>query len=112
MGYDHTRLADEIRSRVAANPRISLALLVNALHVSRHTITRTIREYHGLTFRQLRAQSVQDAVRAELSQGRSRFVKEIAASFAYSPSSFARRVKRLTGMPPSMARRNPGREKS
>lgn len=94
MGYDYSHLVARVAIRLSEDPRLSLRRLSEELGVSRHTITRAVHEYHGVSFRQLQTKYLDDAVRRELRNRGDRFIKEVAAAFNYEPSSFSRRVRR------------------
>lgn len=94
MAYERRLIAESVHTRLCKEPRLTLAKVASDLRVSRHTITRSLMEYLGVSFRTLQGQCLK--TRAE--DIRSRNVmssKEMAYELGYnSPGAFARRLRR------------------
>jgi len=106
MSYDHAALAAFVLAKLAESPQITLVGLCRELQIDRHTLAQALSESTGQTFRQLKNQLVTEAVEIALAHGVSKSIKQAASEVGYqSASSFAKKIRRATGMTPVALRR-------
>lgn len=106
MAYHTEPLAQIVRARLALHPCLSLSEIARELGVSRHALSRALRNIHGASFRQLRCAAMSQAAESLLSDQPHKSVKEIAFSLGYrSPQAFSRFVKNKNGLSPKGIRR-------
>ena len=95
MAYERKLLAESVHTLLRHNPRLTLAQLAIDMRVDRHTISRTLTEHFGVSFRALQGQCVAKRAEEIRSKG-TRSVKEVAHELGYnSAKAFARRLQRV-----------------
>jgi AraC-like DNA-binding protein len=103
VGYDHQVICERATFLLSRDPRLTLTRLCQSLQVSRHTVTRCLRE-RGLTVRSLQAQYRARRIEEVLRTSNPDLIKQLAGRVGYSPSSFARRLRETFGATPTEVR--------
>jgi methylphosphotriester-DNA--protein-cysteine methyltransferase len=114
MTYDAPSLADLVRRCLEAAPLTPLSAISQASRIDRHTLTRALREVHGLTFREMRADILRRRVASVKTADPPRSVKEIAFELGYrAANSLSRQRRGVNGRrptsPPSRGKDRQGR---
>jgi AraC-like DNA-binding protein len=105
VSYDTRLLVREISARLAETPCTSLGQLSKDLCVSRRTIESVIKAVTGKTFRELQSHAMFVRVRRILESHPTVAIKELSFTVGYrSARSFARSIKRQSGMTPQQYR--------
>ncbi len=92
--YDAWYLTQFVRRCLENAPLTSLTQMARAANVDRHTLTRALRTAEGLTFRQLRSDTLRRRIAVARTTAPPRSVKEIAFELGYRvPSSLARQCR-------------------
>jgi methylphosphotriester-DNA--protein-cysteine methyltransferase len=68
MGYDPAVIVREVSEILARKPGRSLHSITKELGVDRHTVTRSVKRHAGMTFHELQANAMRDAL-SRLRQG-------------------------------------------
>jgi AraC-like DNA-binding protein len=105
MSYDPALLFQRISSNLYGNPSLSLAELSQELRVSRRTIQNTVIVTSGKKFRELRDELLLAKFQCALVTEPSFTIKELSSEIGYgSPRSFARAIRRASGVSPEQLR--------
>lgn len=105
MAYQSEFLSARIQTLVNSCLQPSLTHIAGELKVERHTLERVLRKTSGMTFRQLRAESLARRAVLALTGEPGRSVKEISFLLGYkSPRAFSRFVKQSFGVSPGTLR--------
>lgn len=106
MSYDVTVVFDEIWRRLSRVPLTSIECISSELGISRGTIEKAIKRCSGKTFRALQREALLLRVTTLVSSDAPLLsVKEIAFAVGYqSPRSFARAIRRASGLSPQALR--------
>jgi methylphosphotriester-DNA--protein-cysteine methyltransferase len=106
MSYDYPTLASQVKARLQANPQTTLVSLSDELQVDRHTLERALDACFGLSFRELKNQFKDEVIRAALTDGRPKSIKQAAIETGFgSSAALAKRTRRTMGAPPTKVRR-------
>lgn len=106
MSYDLSELFRVVQASLWLNPRVTLYSLARQLGVERHTIERATRAVTGKSYRGYQQQALFERACKMLSGDPLRSIKEVAFNLRFSsPRSFARFVRRMSGLSPSEIRR-------
>ena len=105
MSYDQQLLFEAISASLRRSPCISLLELSVELSVSRRTIQKVVGNVTGKSFRDLREGILIARVRTLCLSGPSLAIKELSFKLGYqSARSFARAVRRASGVSPQQLR--------
>jgi AraC-like DNA-binding protein len=105
VSYDHALLCDSISKSLHRNTALSLIDLSRELRVGRRTIQAGIRVTTGKTFRKFREEILLARVNSFFASRPGLAIKELSFEVGYAcPQSFARAVKRASGMSPEELR--------
>ena len=106
MSYDYGHIVRLVLERLRLQPTIRLCAIARDLQVSRHTIRLALRKQGVGRFSTLKAQFLNDVIRAETNRNRPDSVKEAAHRVGYSSgASLARKTRRDLGASPTVLRR-------
>lgn len=101
MVYYAQGLFSVIEQTLAIQPAATEEGLAEALRVSRHTITRVVRDNTGLNFRAFRSRFLLTAAKKLLLDRPNFSIKEIASILGYSsPANFCRFFREFHGCSP------------
>ena len=101
MSYEYESLFRRIFVRMLSDSQVSVGRLSAQLNVSRRTIQDVIRTRTGKSYRRLREEIFVARARQLLADNPCRSIKEVSYLVGFaSTSSFARAVKRATGLSP------------
>ena len=101
MSYDSGLLFEQISACLTENPCKSLADLSHSLQVSEHTIKKSVCLAAGKTFRSFREEILLMCVKSRFSVQPGTAIKEMCFGLGFkSASSFARAIKRASGLSP------------
>ena len=119
LAYARTTLLRRAEATLHGSARSTLTVVASTCGVSSATLSRTIRAAHCESFRQWKARLVFARLEAMLQKPAApQSLKEVAVAMGFrTPTSFARWLRRQTGLTPSdfrascagLERRSPGR---
>ena len=105
MSYNSKLLFDQLSARLRENPRKTLRELSTDLGISDRTIEEKIRLFTGITFRQFREELLLMTIRSQFADRPEIAIKEVSLGLGFkSSSSFARVVRRASGLTPQQFR--------
>jgi AraC-like DNA-binding protein len=105
VSYEPRLLFDRIILALQGNPRCSLEGLSRELHVSCRTIQNAVNEITGKKFRDLREELLLVRIKNLLVSAPNATIREVSLQAGYSSSrSFARAVRRASGVSPKQLR--------
>src|SRR5437899_1848868 len=102
---DHTLLFKKIALTLKGNPCCSLRGLSRELQVSRRTIQNAVSAVTGKKFRDLREELLLVRIKNLLASAPNTTIRQVSLEAGYrSPRSFARAVRRASGVSPQQLR--------
>lgn len=105
MSYNHAFLFDAVHRSLHAKPFSSLRGLVQELAVSKGTLEKAVSIATGKTFRRFREVILVEHLKNSFAARPDCPVREISVALGYkSPRSFARAIKRASGLSPAELR--------
>ena len=105
MSYDHRLLCERVALRLQRKPNSSLRELSRELHVSRGTIQNAVNAVTGKKFRELREELLLMRLGNLLESAPNATIRKVSLEAGYkSPRSFARAVRRASGVTPRQLR--------
>lgn len=105
MSYDQRTLLHDAVESLRQNPSLGLQGLSQKLRVSTRTIQKAINLQTGRSFRDLREEIVVTKAKSLLVSEPALAIKALSFALGYkSPRSFARAVRRVTGISPEELR--------
>jgi AraC-like DNA-binding protein len=105
MSYNSKLLFDELSARLRENPRKTLRELSTDLRISERTIEEKVRLFTCITFRQFREELLLMTIRDQFADRPEITIKEVSLGLGFkSSSSFARVVRRASGLTPQQFR--------
>lgn len=105
MSYDHGLLHLRVSLSLQRKPNSSLRELSRELHVSRRTIQNAVISVTGKKFRELQEETLLTKIQSILLSRPDVAIKELSNDVGYrSPRSFARAVRRASGLSPEQLR--------
>lgn len=105
MSYDHTLLFDAVRLSLHAKPFCSLLGLTQELRVSKGTLEKAVSVATGKTFRRFREEILVSHLMNSFAARPGCTVREMSVALGYkSPRSFARAIRRASGLSPEELR--------
>ena len=105
MSYDHRLLYERVSLCLRRKPNSSLKDVSQELRVSRRTIQNAVVEVTGKKFKDLRDDLFLAKVKNLLSSRSIATIREVSLKAGYkSPRSFARAVRRASGVSPQQLR--------
>jgi AraC-like DNA-binding protein len=105
MSYDYTLLCRKVKALLHNTPCGSLDDLSNQLRIAPRTIQNAVGATIHKTFKQLREEILIARVRAHFASVPTGTIKELSSHLGFSsPRSFARVVRRITGVCPHVFR--------
>lgn len=105
MSYNSKLLFDELSARLRENPRKTLRELSTDLNISDRTIEEKVRLFTGITFRQFREELLLMTIRDQFADRPQIAIKVVSLGLGFkSSSSFARMVRRVSGLTPQQFR--------
>jgi AraC-like DNA-binding protein len=106
MCYDQHLLAAEVLDLLSEKPCLSLQNICQRIHIDRHTVTRTLRNTWGTSFRDFRREVIAKQAAHLLQRCPNLSLKEVAFQLGFSsPKTFAHFLKNMTGLTPKEYRR-------
>jgi len=103
MAYEHRRVFKQILLLLSENPSISLKRLSAELRVGPRTIQNIVGNMTSVPLKDLRKAALLRGVRLHFQRQRGLSVKQLSHSMGYlSARSFARAVRRASGVNPSV----------
>jgi AraC-like DNA-binding protein len=105
MSYEIKLLFDTISNQIENEPLVSLSSLSRMFRIGRRTIQNNITAVRGITFRKFQEEAVVKKISRLLMAQPTLALKELSYAVGFkSPRSFARSIKRITGMSPKKLR--------
>ena len=105
MSYNHKLLSEKVSSFLHQSPSVSLGCLCRELGVSRRTIQTAVSAATGKKFSQLREEVLVTKVRCLFMLQPEWAIKQVSFEVGYkSARSFARAIKRASGLSPEELR--------
>lgn len=101
MSYEHLGLSELVEASILQNPAKRLDTICKELRVDRHTALRALRQFSGVSFRELQRRALVDKATRYLIEFPSLSLKEIASIVGYgSEATFSHFIKRALGVAP------------
>ena len=105
MSYDHKLLFETLLQSLHARPFYSLQGLAQEFHVSRGTLEKAVSMATGKTFRRFREEILVNHLVNSFAARPGCTVREMSVALGYkSPRSFARAIRRGSGLSPEELR--------
>jgi AraC-like DNA-binding protein len=105
MSYDSLLLFTKVAACLFENPRQTLEEMSDNLHVGKRTIQHTVRVSVGRSFKHFREEVLLTEAKRLLTERPEMAIKELSFQLGFrSATSFARAVKRTSGLSPVQIR--------
>ncbi len=99
MAYSYHLLFSQVDRLLSTKPRMTLLRVAEELNVGTHTLSRSVRQFTGKSFCEYQKAKILERTCCLIATDAALLEKQIAAQIGYSsPDSFARFIKRTTGV--------------